>query len=306
LGPHEKSNQKIHDGARSILDRGLTEKCNFVLVGTSDVIEDLRNHPQFQESENLHLIATKYPSKNILQSLFSNNRSQQDNNQNPIKWKLHACIRGSLSSSNFLKILRSYSNNKPPEKLKQNKVNISKTIQFEDMGEKTFRLALLETAKGRQFFYAPVGIDETSSWEDRKALLENTIQFFKKIGLYAKVSLLSGGREGDKGRDPKIDENITTVERLRDQLSKDYPNIQIKHHYILIEKAMKSDSNIIIAPEGISGNLIYRTLVHLGNGRAYGAVYLNLFNSQNKVIIDTSRAAEQSEYEGAIKLALYL
>ncbi|MFX1345221.1 MAG: phosphotransacetylase, partial [Promethearchaeota archaeon] len=60
--------------------------------------------------------------------------------------------------------------------------------------------------------------------------------------------------------------------------------------------------NIIIAPDGISGNLIYRTLVHLGGGKAYGAIYMNL----EKVIIDTSRVGELSEIQGALLLALSL
>jgi len=48
--------------------------------------------------------------------------------------------------------------------------------------------------------------------------------------------------------------------------------------------------------------LIYRTLVHLGGGKAYGAIYMGL----KKNIIDTSRVGEISEIQGALLLALAL
>ena len=85
-------------------------------------------------------------------------------------------------------------------------------------------------------------------------------------------------------------------------MKKKYPNIHITHDEILIENAIANKSNLIIAPDGISGNLIYRTLVHLGGGKAYGAIYMGL----EKIIIDTSRVGGLSEIQGALILALAL
>ena len=85
-------------------------------------------------------------------------------------------------------------------------------------------------------------------------------------------------------------------------IKKKYPTLSIKHHEILIEDAVRNKSNLILAPEGISGNLIYRTLVHLGGGKAYGAIYMGL----KKAIIDTSRVGDISEIHGAFLLALAL
>ena len=82
-----------------------------------------------------------------------------------------------------------------------------------------------------------------------------------------------------------------------------YPEISVKHYQILIEQAISDDANLILAPEGIAGNLIYRTLVHLGNGRSYGALYLKSYN-RNKIIIDCSRVAPKFEIEGAFYFAL--
>jgi len=85
-------------------------------------------------------------------------------------------------------------------------------------------------------------------------------------------------------------------------LRKENPNMSITHDEILIENAISNKSNLIIAPDGISGNLIYRTLVHLGGGKAYGAIYMDI----DHVIIDTSRVGNLSEIVGALLLALAL
>jgi len=77
---------------------------------------------------------------------------------------------------------------------------------------------------------------------------------------------------------------------------------------VILEEILKltrqliNKSNLIIAPDGISGNLIYRTLVHLGGGKAYGAIYMGI----DKTIIDTSRVGNHSEFYGALVLALAL
>ena len=105
----------------------------------------------------------------------------------------------------------------------------------------------------------------------------------------------------------KIDKSIRDGEEVVATIKGRYPKLNINHDEILIENAVTNNSNLIIAPEGISGNLIYRTLVHLGGGRAYGAIYL--FNDQKttrKIIIDTSRVGKLSEIQGALLLALAL
>jgi len=59
----------------------------------------------------------------------------------------------------------------------------------------------------------------------------------------------------------------------------------VEHCQILIEDAIKV-KNLIIAPDGISGNIIFRTM-HLVDGCvSMGAPILNL----DKVFVDTSRA----------------
>ena len=192
---------------------------------------------------------------------------------------IDAAIRGSLSSNRFLENIKNH--------FRITKVN---------------RLALLETFNGYQFFFAPVGIDEYRDYQSKIDFIESALKFFHFIGIQPKISILSGGRKGDMGRDKIVDKSLEVAEKIVAFFKNKDSTIQVFNDEILIEKAIEKKSNLIFAPDGISGNLIYRTLVHLGGGKAHGAVYLGL----EKIIIDTSRAGNVSEIIGAILIALSL
>ena len=137
-------------------------------------------------------------------------------------------------------------------------------------------------------------------------MIEKAIQLFKSLQITPKIGILSGGRLGDIGRDSWIDQNIIDAETLTTQLQQKYPKYQITHYQVMIEQAMQDEVNLLIAPEGIAGNLIYRTLVHLGGGKSYGALYLSHYNTSKKIIIDCSRVAPEFEIEGALYFGLGL
>ena len=159
--------------------------------------------------------------------------------------------------------------------------------------EKIYRIALLKTASGDVFFLAPVGIDEGKNASEKIEIIRRGRELLRRFDVEAKVGVLSGGRFGDVGRSEIVDKSLKESELIVEEVTK--IGIDAKHHQILIEDAVK-ESNIIIAPDGISGNLIFRTLVLLGSGIGFGAPIL-----VEKVFIDTSRAAES--YGRAIKLA---
>ena len=184
-------------------------------------------------------------------------------------------VRGQLPSSTFLKCLKK-------------EFNI----------ESCYRLALLETSRNHQFFFAPVGIDEALNFEQKKQFILRGIELLIRIGVPPKIGILSGGRIDDLGRDPIVDNTIRDAKKLIEwAVPKVYPHA--KNYNILIEDAIKNESNLILAPTGMSGNLIYRTLIHLGSGKSHGAPYLNL----PKPVIDTSRVAPEFEYISAICFA---
>ncbi|MBS7287939.1 MAG: methanogenesis marker protein Mmp4/MtxX [Candidatus Freyarchaeota archaeon] len=183
-------------------------------------------------------------------------------------------VRGGLSASSFLKQVKAMFNVK-----------------------KVLRVALLEDAAGRQFMFAPVGVDEGEGVDEKVSLAVGASSFLEKIGLKPMIAVISGGRLGDLGRSLRVDKTIREAEEAAAILRGE--GYDAEHYQILIENAVAEGRNVIVAPDGISGNLIYRTLIHLGLGKSYGAIYLNLA----KPVVDTSRAAPPNEYTGATIMA---
>ena len=180
------------------------------------------------------------------------------------KGDVDAAIRGTARASKILEILRK---------------------EFT-----TYRIALLETADGKLFLLAPVGVDEGKSVKEKLIMIEEAKKISKKLGLKGTVAILAGGRYGDVGRSEAVDISLATAE-LTARLA------NAKNYEIKIEEAVKED--IVIAPDGISGNLIFRSLCYLGIGREYGAVYTNLPFK----LVDTSRSQSPEGYARAIALA---
>lgn len=180
--------------------------------------------------------------------------------------RLCAAVRGTLPSNSTLSAL--------------------KTISGADHLE---RAALLETSDGRKFFLAPVGVDEGWTTGEKVALVEKLRVMAGRHGLLPGVAVLSGGRLGDAGRHPRVDESLAQAELIAKRTG-------ARHFEILIEDAVK-ECGVIIAPDGISGNLIFRTLIFLGSGHGHGAPVLNI----DRIFVDTSRASP--DYVNAILLA---
>ncbi|MFX1274123.1 MAG: methanogenesis marker protein Mmp4/MtxX [Promethearchaeota archaeon] len=263
IGEQDSHNFKI---LNAILDILGNYELNIYLFGKKSAIDYLiRSHNKKIDKNNLKFIKNEDPEKTIISFLKDG--------------KIRAVIRGSLSSSNFLK-------------------SIKEILNFSEI----HRLTLLETYDGYQFFYGPVGIDECNTFEKKRDFILKAIPIFNLLKIDLKVSILSGGRKGDIGRDEAVDKSITLANDVVNFFKREYPSLIIDHDEILIEKSIEKRSNLIIAPDGISGNLIYRTLVHLGGGKAYGAIYLDT----NYIIIDTSRVGNISEITGALYLALAL
>ncbi|MEM4949244.1 MAG: methanogenesis marker protein Mmp4/MtxX [Candidatus Jordarchaeales archaeon] len=191
-----------------------------------------------------------------------------------VSGEVDGVVRGGLSASTFLK-------------------HVKQTFKV----EKILRIALLEDAAGHQFMFSPVGVDEGESVEEKISLAAGTADFLRKISVAPKIAVLSGGRLGDIGRSPRVDKTIREAEEAARILRE--RGYDAEHYQILIEDAIADERNVVVAPDGISGNLIYRTLIHLGLGKSYGAIYLNL----PKSVVDTSRAAPPNEYTGAVIMA---
>jgi len=148
--------------------------------------------------------------------------------------------------------------------------------------DKVLRVALLSTAEGKPFFLAPVGIDEGNTFDERYRLMKQGARYLRCLGVNPIISILSKGRAEDGARGEDITRSLEEGDRLTEMARAD--GFEAHHKHILIEQAVR-ESDFIIAPDGVSGNLIFRTLYFLGGGGAIGAPVINI----GRVFIDTSR-----------------
>jgi len=153
------------------------------------------------------------------------------------------------------------------------------------------RLALLEVS-GWAFLLGPVGIDEGETAEDRLELLQGGAKFLQGMGQEAKAAVLSGGRMEDMGRCERVDRSLAEGELIAARARE--AGLQACHKGILIENCR--DDDIVIAPEGVSGNLIFRTLLLLCGAQSFGAPVL-----MDRVFVDSSRA--RGGFDGPVMLA---
>jgi len=188
--------------------------------------------------------------------------------------RIDAAVRGDMSSSKLLPILKAR------------------------MGVRELeRLVLLEPLRNKLVFMAPVGIDEGWSVDEKYDTVVKSVVLMKKLGSGTKVAVMSGGRKEDVGRNDTVDKSIRDAKDLVDRLTA--AGYDAYDAQILIEDAI-SDADLIVAPDGISGNLIFRVLHFIGEAKALGAPVINI----DKVFVDTSRV--KTDYTDSIALAMRL
>ena len=223
------------------------------------------------ENENIiqacHIFKEKHPKTDL--KLIYNDK---DLLKAVSSTKVDAVIRGSLSASNIM------------QELKEEYPKLTR--------------ATYVNGDGYEFLLTPVGIDEGESIEEKFEIAENCINFFKKVGKTPKIAILAQGRKDDFGRGKEVSESITESRKLT-KLIKEQTDADVKNYHILIEKAINDKCNIIIAPNGRIGNIIFRTLVLLNSWPSHGAITFGIDN----IYIDTSRDQSIQGYVRSLKLA---
>ena len=145
------------------------------------------------------------------------------------------------------------------------------------------RAAVLASSEGKAFILAPVGIDEGRTKPERLALVRSTVAYFRPAGWQPSIGVLSKGRPEDADRGEDISSSLADGAEITRELAEG--GIEAAHYHILLEEAVR-DSDLVVAPNGVTGNLVFRTLYFLGSGRSFGAPVVNL----PAVFVDTSRA----------------
>jgi len=151
--------------------------------------------------------------------------------------------------------------------------------------DKIHRIAILLTKDGNPYFFAPVGIDEGTTAEDKVEFICLGTHLLNRLGVLPRVGLISGADEAGQREAAEIIRIVTEEKKLH---AVDYK--------MDLEGAFEH-SNYIIAPNGITGNLIFRALTFLGGGDGLGAPIL----MAKHVFVDTSRSA--GHYTKAIMVA---
>lgn len=241
-----------------------------------------------------------------------------------------AIVRGSLKSSNLLKNIKELNrndldsndlNSNIDDNYNNKSINRMSFINFKNIND------IHNKTKNNElngFLLGPVGIDEGKSIDEKFGLIIQGCKFMLDIGKIPKIAILAGGRKEDFGRGSNIDKSIEDSEKLVQMvnnafLDHEFKNdlenshklnkeligelhtdeFSVKNYYILIEKAIMEKNNIIIAPDGIIGNIIFRTLVLLSSWESNGAIVLG----SEKIFIDTSRDQSKEGYTRSLNFA---
>ncbi|MEJ5292130.1 MAG: methanogenesis marker protein Mmp4/MtxX [Candidatus Methanosuratincola sp.] len=145
------------------------------------------------------------------------------------------------------------------------------------------RASLLEI-DGNLVMLAPVGIDEGETQGDLLEAVNGCRRLASRLGISLKVAVISGGRLEDRGRTPRVDKMLDESELLVGELKS--KGIEAVNFGVEIERAVDEGFTLILAPDGIFGNLMFRSLVLVGKVQSYGACATAL----PKTFIDTSRS----------------
>ena len=188
--------------------------------------------------------------------------------------RIDAAIRGDMSSSKLIPIIK-------------------RRFGIDEVE----RIVFLEPVGRKMIITAPVGIDEGWTVKQKHDIVTRTVKLMERIGMGTRIAVMSGGRKDDIGRCKAVDDTINDALELVGILKDE--GYDAYHAEILLENAV-DEADLIIAPDGISGNLLFRSMHFIGGAMALGAPIINI----DKVYIDTSRA--KKDYRDSIMLAMRL
>ncbi|MDY0293735.1 MAG: methanogenesis marker protein Mmp4/MtxX [Candidatus Methanomethylophilaceae archaeon] len=191
-----------------------------------------------------------------------------------VRGRIDAAVRGDMSSSRLLPVLRS-------------------SLGLREIERAVF----MEPTGGKLILAAPVGIDEGWTVEQKHEMAVRSVVLMRRLGMGTRIAVMSGGRCEDYGRNPAVDATMRDALSLVEILVSE--GYDAYHSQILIESAVR-EADLIIAPDGITGNLIFRIMHFIGGAKALGAPVINT----DKVFVDTSRV--KTDYADSIALAMKL
>jgi len=142
-----------------------------------------------------------------------------------------------------------------------------------EKAKEMIELALMKDFYGRQFFVSQGSNPFGWTKEEKIKDCEGIIRFMKaELDIKPKIGLITGVRHETYARKKEIKEGVQGIlnqtyedaEFVVDYFTK--KGIDVKNYTIEIETALNEGCNIIVPPNGMVGNQIFRTLAFLGGG----------------------------------------
>ncbi len=172
----------------------------------------------------------------------------------------------------------------------------------ENKTKNMIELALLEDARGRQFFISE--ISNPSGWtkEEKIKACEGIIKFMKQeLGVKPKIGVIAGIRHNTYQRKKLVKTGAIGI------LNKTYKDaeevvkyfkkkgVEAKNYAIELDAAVEDNCNIIVPPNGMVGNQIFRALTLIGGGKILTGSRTNLSHPYE----DNSRS--EKDFESHVK-----
>lgn len=143
-------------------------------------------------------------------------------------------------------------------------------------------LALLEDAYGRQFFLSDGSNPLGWTKQEKIKSCEGIVEFIKKMGAKPKIGLITGVRHDTYQRRKSIKIGVIAILNQTYKDAEDIvtyfkkKRIQIKNYAIELNAAVEDGCNIIVPPNGMVGNQIFRALCLIGGGKILTCSRANL------------------------------
>ena len=132
-------------------------------------------------------------------------------------------------------------------------------------------MTLMRTIEGHEFFLGPGTLYEGDSVEGKISFIDEALPLLEQWGVKPRFGIhgkfTAEYTESGRGRKLSLDDSERLVQILRDQ------GFEATFYGRRIEEAIRR-SNFVVPCDGFTGNMIYRTLLHVGGASDLGCPYL--------------------------------
>ncbi len=168
------------------------------------------------------------------------------------------------------------------------------------LGATAGRAVLLEPRPGQGVLFGPVGVVEGRGAASRArfgALAARALVRYELATEDPLIAVLAHGRTEDVARGPSVARSLAEADKVVDRLRR--RGLDAFNAGAQIEDVL-GDADVVVAPDGASGNLAFRAMHFTAGVRSFGAIVLGA----PFPFVDTSR--RRASYEDPVRFASFL